>query len=255
MKQRVPTKFSTYLFILLALFGSSSTCLAQTYQKMFYDSIRSPWVYGPTLAALGLVLSGVDGKITDYATEQRPIFNNVQDAKQFSDNVAFYYLPVYSAVTTAIYSYKNTESRSHKFFQYTSFLPSPILSYGLNAVLKDRSGRLRPDGSNNQSFPSAHTTLASSLTQFSRHNMKKLTRNSHVYDAVTIPHELLVVGVAWARLEARKHHLSDVLVGYSIGKFFSNFFHKLIFGNSTDSHISFLLSNPENIGVQAQWSF
>ncbi|MEQ1725348.1 MAG: phosphatase PAP2 family protein [Sphingopyxis sp.] len=67
----------------------------------------------------------------------------------------------------------------------------------------------RPDGSDNRSFPSGHTSVsfaaAASLQQ--RHGWE-----------VGVPAHLAAAFVGVARHEARKHHWHDVLVGAAIGE-------------------------------------
>ena len=48
------------------------------------------------------------------------------------------------------------------------------------------------------------------------------------------------MGTGLARVEAGKHHLSDVMVGYALGNFIANFMQEAFLeGNNTGAHISF----------------
>jgi len=38
----------------------------------------------------------------------------------------------------------------------------------------------------------------------------------------------LAIGTAWARVEAEKHFVTDVLVGYSVGRFLASFMNEAI---------------------------
>jgi membrane-associated phospholipid phosphatase len=80
-----------------------------------------------------------------------------------------------------------------------------IITYGL----KETFPEIRPDGSDNKSFPSGHTSVsfAAAATMQNRHGWK-----------VGIPAHLAAAFVGLSRVEARKHHVHDVLVGAAIGE-------------------------------------
>lgn len=69
--------------------------------------------------------------------------------------------------------------------------------------------RLRPDGSDNDSFPSGHTStsFAAAATLQNRYGWK-----------VGIPAQLVAAFVGVSRVQAHKHYWSDVLVGAAIGE-------------------------------------
>jgi membrane-associated phospholipid phosphatase len=74
--------------------------------------------------------------------------------------------------------------------------------------LKFATGRGRPDGSNSQSFPSGHTaSAAATATVLQRHFGWKAGVPAYAFAAY----------VGAARMSADKHHLSDVLMGATIG--------------------------------------
>lgn len=79
------------------------------------------------------------------------------------------------------------------------------LSYGLKEAFPER----RPDGSDNKSFPSGHTSIsfAAAATLQNRYGWK-----------VGVPAQLVAAFVGLSRVEAEKHHVHDVLVGAAIGE-------------------------------------
>ena len=88
---------------------------------------------------------------------------------------------------------------------------STSTTIGLKYTVK----RERPDGSNKQSFPSAHTMLAFQGATFIHR------RYGFKYAAAAY---IGAVFVGYSRIEADKHYLSDVLAGAAIGSLSSWFF-------------------------------
>lgn len=79
------------------------------------------------------------------------------------------------------------------------------VTYGLKEVFPER----RPDGSDNKSFPSGHTSVsfAAAATLQNRYGWK-----------VGVPAQIVAAFVGLSRVEAKKHHVHDVLVGAAIGE-------------------------------------
>jgi membrane-associated phospholipid phosphatase len=75
-------------------------------------------------------------------------------------------------------------------------------------ALKYAVGRERPNGENNQSFPSGHTSNAFALAA---------ALDGHYGKKVTIPAYTLAALVGYARLSDKVHWLSDVLAGATLG--------------------------------------
>jgi membrane-associated phospholipid phosphatase len=78
------------------------------------------------------------------------------------------------------------------------------VTYWLKATIKER----RPDGSDNDSFPSAHSSVAFTSAEYLR------KRYGWEYG---IPAYGLAAFVAYSRVEADKHYVRDVLAGAAIG--------------------------------------
>ena len=76
---------------------------------------------------------------------------------------------------------------------------------GLKAVIHER----RPDGSDDKSFPSGHTSVsfAAAATIEKRYGWK-----------VGLPAHIVAAFVGVSRVEAKKHFVGDVLVGAAIGE-------------------------------------
>ena len=87
---------------------------------------------------------------------------------------------------------------------YRSFATNAVATYGLKkAIDKDR-----PDHSDDDSFPSGHTSIAFQGASFI-HKRYGLEYSIPAYVGATF--------VGYSRIEADKHHTSDVLAGAALG--------------------------------------
>ena len=87
---------------------------------------------------------------------------------------------------------------------YRSFATNAVATYGLKkAIDKDR-----PDHSDDDSFPSGHTSIAFQGASFI-HKRYGLEYSIPAYVSATF--------VGYSRIEADKHHTSDVLAGAALG--------------------------------------
>ena len=87
---------------------------------------------------------------------------------------------------------------------YKSFATNAVATYGLKkAIDKDR-----PDHSDDDSFPSGHTSIAFQGASFI-HKRYGLEYSIPAYVGATF--------VGYSRIEADKHHTSDVLAGAALG--------------------------------------
>ena len=100
-----------------------------------------------------------------------------------------------------------TSNTDYQRFTY-SLAQGFIITNTLTGGLKAATHRMRPDGTNRVSFPSGHTSNSFLwATVVSRHYGWK----------VGAPAYVLAAYVGASRLKSRKHHLTDVLAGATLG--------------------------------------
>ncbi len=83
-----------------------------------------------------------------------------------------------------------------------------IVNAAYTGILKYGVQRPRPDGSDNLSFPSGHTSSAFSLATVAEH---------HYGWKVGVPAFALASCIGLTRIESNRHNLSDVLAGATLG--------------------------------------
>jgi membrane-associated phospholipid phosphatase len=87
-----------------------------------------------------------------------------------------------------------------------------IISLGFTHFLKGIVKRKRPDGSNDKSFPSAHTTSCAAVASFA------YRRYGLLYSA---PLWGITAKMGKERVESKKHHVTDVLASVASSMLFS----------------------------------
>jgi len=110
----------------------------------------------------------------------------------------------------------------------------------LSEGFKQWSSRQRPDDSNDNSMPSGHASKAASRITMARENIKHIQMSGWSRSTLNWALHGVAVGTGLARVEARRHHLSDVFVGYALGNFVARFMHEAFLENDENgAQISF----------------
>ena len=99
-----------------------------------------------------------------------------------------------------------------------------LTTVGTTEGLKALTGRVRPNGEDDASFPSGHTALTACGAAFARNEIRRMRgmrpRTRALLDAT---YTLLPVVTGALRVRAKKHYPSDVLAGWGLGNFLGSF--------------------------------
>jgi len=117
--------------------------------------------------------------------------------------------PVWGSLFTAAMFTAGRFSDRPRFRAMTyDMVDAVIVNFGYSQVLKVAVGRERPNGENNQSFPSGHASNAFTIaTVAERHYGWKLGVPAYVIAGV----------VGASRIQQDKHYVSDVVAGATLG--------------------------------------
>lgn len=222
--------------------GEPQRWQAPTWQELrqaAVDTAREPAVWVPLLAAGALQIGDADHEVAEWAADERPLFGFRSRADNASDILRWGL--VGAAAASAVVAGPTDEpsnTREQRLLATGLGLGSTA---SLTLGLKSMTGRERPDGSNDESIPSGHSSTASAAYTHLGHNLQALgwspaSRRSARWIAGA---GLAVNG--WARLEAEQHYPSDVLVGMALGHYLAEFFSR-----------AFMPSN-DNTLVRLQW--
>ena len=138
------------------------------------------------------------------------LFSNITlHSKSFNENAGDVLLVLIPSATYGTTFYLDDKEGRMQF--YKSLAATSIVSFGLKKAVKKE----RPDKSDYDSFPSAHSSLTFQSSTF--------IHKRYGFKYAVIPY-LLSSYVAYTRVYADKHYVEDVIVGAAIGMLSSYFF-------------------------------
>lgn len=191
----------------------------------------SPETWGPVAISMGLMIDEADERVSDWASNSNPLFGSLENAAKWSDYLAYASGAAYFITSLATPSGDNpSEWLEAKAKGLALGVAVSGITAGSTELIKDISGRPRPDESNDKSFPSDHASTAAVFTTLARRNLKLLSLSPRNKIFTDICITATAVGTGWARVEANKHNPSDVLAGYALGHFLSAFINDAFLG-------------------------
>ena len=190
------------------------------------NALIDPMTSVPAAGALVFGLTNWDKKVSHWATDHTPIFGSTKNA---NDDRLYLQIPLHAeAFITALAAPSGADSKtwiSSKLKGFTVEGAAELMTVGATYGLKDVTGRTRPSGANNKSFPSADTSSAFSSVALSNRNLDSIKLPQEVKIPLKVVNILLGTGVAWGRVEAQAHYPSDVLAGAALGNFLTTTVH------------------------------
>jgi len=225
---------------------------AGSVSRAFTDALFSPETWIPLGASVASYASGADRKISDWATENTPIFGGITDARTASDNISG--LLFISTYTTAAIHHSTQQK-----YSLSTGLTFDTLAIGVNAYQTDNfkrwTDRKRPlSPESDESFLSGHSSNAHVMGTLSAIHMRHIFRNDPYYSDIASASAYVASGaVAWARVEGGRHYPSDVLAGAALGNFIANFANNLL---QSDAHARFgVFQDSDGWKVLTRWEF
>ncbi|MEM7099513.1 MAG: phosphatase PAP2 family protein [Pseudomonadota bacterium] len=210
--------------------------------QAFRDAATDPHTWVPLVAAGALVAADVDEQWSEDLADEQPLFGS--DAEDTSDTLRDVATGAY--VLTALLA--PSESAADKFRGLSLGAGTMVVDGIVNQGLKDLSGRERPDGSNDESFPSGHASKAASRTNMAIRNLQHMQLPQWASHTTSWGLRGVAFATGLARVEARKHHLSDVLAGYAFGNFVANFMERA-FNNPQNPQVAVRFAAVEEGGA------
>jgi hypothetical protein len=219
------------------------------------DALVDPQTFVPAAGALVFGLSKWDKKVSHWATGHTPVFGSAKNAE---NDKLYLEMPLYTEVfITALATPSGGDSQDWAYSKLKGIAvegAAELVTAGATTLLKDTTGRTRPNGSSNKSFPSAEASAAFSSVALSNRNLNSIELPQEVKIPLKVVNILLGTGVAWARVEAQAHYPSDVLAGAALGNFFSATVHDSFLNLRKDKTYGFGIF-PTKGGAMAELYF
>ena len=215
------------------------------------NALVDPMTFVPAAGALVFGLSKWDKKVSDWATEHTPIFGSVQNAQNYR---VYLEIPLYTEVfVTALATPSGDDFKDWIYSKLKGLAvegAAELVTAGATTLLKDTTGRTRPNGNGNNSFPSGEASAAFSSVTLSNRNLDSIELSQEVKIPIKVTNILLGTSVGWARVEAGAHFPSDVLAGAALGNFLSATVHDGFMGLPERNGFGFFIS-PSRKGAAA----
>ena len=232
-----------------------------------------PATWIPAAGAAVFSMGDLDERVSDWAIEHTYIFGSNEDASVASNE-----LRALSCASTGLTllamrpslpapaGFTTTQSDSSPGMRTRTFF-STATALGLNSAivgsLKESVGRTRPNGENEESFPSSHTAQAFACANLASRNLDAVAVSDETKLAMRISFYTMAVGTGWARIEGLHHYPSDTLAGAALSSFLSHFLYNLVVGpmgaaggggpgDETDFSVEIL---DDGLWMRLRWDF
>lgn len=203
-----------------------------------WKAARDPHTWVPLAGALVLSVGDLDEDLSDWALREHPLFGSESSADDASDIMrdGLAVTAIISALATPG-GPSGTEWTSAKLKGMLVETSAALAAGGITSVLKDNTGRTRPDDSDDRSMPSAHASAASSFAVLTSRNLDAIDMSPVSRKVLKYSAETVAAATAWARVESRDHYPTDVLAGAALGYFITAVIHDSMMGLDTPARI------------------
>ena len=221
------------------------------------DALLSPATWVPLAGAGVFALGDLDERVSDWACEHHPLFGSQSGAEDAGNYLIGALGAEALGTVLATPSGATPGDWALAKLKGGAVEAGSIVATGaLTGWLKDGSNRMRPDGSDNESFPSGHSSLAFAFATLANRNLDSLDLLEDFRTPLQIGNTVLASGVAWARVEAHKHHPSDILFGAALGHFLTAFIHDAFLNLPEDGGFDFaVFSTGDGLGLALDFRF
>lgn len=221
-------------FISLILINSGCSSLNTASQVNRPDHERSafaraamnPHTWQPLAAAVLIAATDSDESISDWASENNPVFGSQSTAQDASDFLRGTLMTT-AVVTSVVAPGPESMLVADKAINLGFAAVASLTNSKLTGALKDETHRTRPHGESTTSFPSSHTSAASTYATIASYRVNELALSTGMKNAWVIGFRSLAAATGWARIEANAHYPVDVLTGYALGNFITVWLHEM----------------------------
>lgn len=206
-----------------------------------------PKTWAPLAGAAFLGVSGLDQEVSGWAYENTPVFGSMENAMAWSDDLLLGSKIIWISTTVITPSGNNLPEIAFAKFKGIAIEALAVsATRNLTGVLKKSTKRVRPNGSDDDSFPSAHASHSFVYSALAHTNIEAVALNDNLKKTLDVGIIALASATAWARVEAKLHYPSDVLAGMALGNFMALFFTEAFMGLDKEAPLGISLIHTGN---------
>lgn len=186
------------------------------------DALADPDTWVPAAAAIAIGVSDTDRDISDWARRETPIFGSTESASKSSDELktASHWLMLVTAGVSAEPGDRIANIAGRELLLHPVEISIPWL--------KEAANRERPNGRNQQAFPSGHAGQAYAHSTLTRIDLERSRLSPGWKRTVSVTSRVLAAGTSWARVEAGEHYPTDVLASAAMSNLVTTILSELV---------------------------
>jgi hypothetical protein len=216
------------------------------------NAARDPWVWAPLAGAAVLQIDDLDERTADWASEHTPIFGSQGSAEDWSDDLRKASVLAHYATIVATPSGDDFGEWVLNKARGTLVDVAAVSATGaVTRSLKTSVGRTRPNGADDESFPSGHTSSAAVHTRLASRNLRSIDLSTGTRRTLDIGLYALTIGTSWSRIEAGWHFPADTLFSMALGHFIASFVNDAFLGLEPGTASMSVAMTPD--GAVVQW--
>jgi PAP2 superfamily len=217
------------------------------------EAARDPWVWAPLIGAAAFQIDDWDRRTSDWAREHTPVFGSQRSAEDWSDDLRK--ASVWAHYATVVATPGGDEPAEWVISKAKGMLVHVAASSAtsqLTGQLKRSADRERPNGLEDESFPSGHTSSSAVHTRLASENLESIDMSRRTRRVLDVGLTAMTIGTSWARIEAGWHYPSDTLFSMALGNFIASFVNDAFLGLEDSKRAFGIAPTPE--GAVVQWS-
>jgi membrane-associated phospholipid phosphatase len=216
------------------------------------NAARDPWVWAPLAGAAVMQIDDLDERTADWAREHTPIFGSQRNAEEWSDDLRTASALVHYATIVATPSGDEFgDWLVNKAKGTLVDVAAVSATVAVTRALKTSVGRERPNGQDDESFPSGHTSSSAVHTRLASRNLRSIDMPAGARRTLDIGLYALTIGTSWSRIEAGWHFPADTMFSMALGNFIASFVNDAFLGLDTGTASLTLATTPD--GAIVQW--
>lgn len=196
------------------------------------NAARDPFVWAPLAGAAVVQIDDWDRRISDWARRHTPVFGSEEDASRWSDDLRDASVLAHWATILATPGGDDPGpwlvAKAKGGLVTAAAVASTV---AITRGIKTTVHRDRPNGDDDESFPSGHTSSSAVHTRLASRNLRWMPISTATRRTLDFGLAALTVGTSWARIEAGQHFPSDTLFSAALGNFVGSFFNDAFLGS------------------------